>query len=133
MSALQKVHKRDSRALSRLRHGLQENTRASSSKAWRSYSKKQQTRRRKSLVSEVRVALSSISSNKHFRPLSVQFENKDTGDKENLDITRGCFSQSSSDSSSADNADDDKVKFALFVKDKFCLSDEAYLEVSQLT
>ena len=26
-----------------------------------------------------------------------------------------------------------KVKFALFVKDRFCLSDEAYLEVSQLT
>jgi len=88
MSALQKVHKRDARALSRLRRGLQENTRASSSKAWRSYSKKQQTRKRKSLVSEVRVALSWISSNAHFRPLLIQFENKDTednGDKENLD------------------------------------------------
>ena len=45
--------------------------------------------------------------------------------------TRGCFSQSPS--SSAENADDDNVKFGLFVKDKFCLSDEAYLEVSQLT
>ena len=41
MSTLQKVHKCDARALSRLRHGLQENTQASSSKAWRSYSKKQ--------------------------------------------------------------------------------------------
>ena len=61
--------------------------------------------------------------------MSIEFENKDTGDRESLDITRGCFSQSSM---SAENGDD-KVKFALFVKDRFCLSDEAYLEVSQLT
>ena len=125
MSTLQKVHKRDAN-LSRLRHGLQENT--NSSKPWQSYSRKQQTRKRKSLASEVRVALSSVSSNEHFTPLSVQFETKILV-TENLDITHGCFSQSPS---SADNADD-KVKFGLFVKDRLCLSDEAYLEVSQLT
>ena len=40
MSTLQKAHKRDTTALSRLRRGLQENTRAGSSKLWQSYSKK---------------------------------------------------------------------------------------------
>ena len=127
MSTLQKAHKRDAN-LSRLRRGLQENTRTNSSKPWQSYSRKQ-TRKRKSLASEVRVALSSVSSNEHFTPLSVQFETKILV-TENLDITHGCFSQSPS---SANNADDDKVKFGLFVKDRFCLSDEAYLEVSRLT
>ena len=127
MSTLQKAHKRDAN-ISRLRRGLQEITRANSSKPWQSYSRKQQTIKRKS-VSEVRVALSSVSSNEHFTPLSVQFETRILV-TENLDITHGFFSQSPS---SADNADDNKVKFGLFVKDRFCLSDEAYLEVSRLT
>ena len=129
MSTLQKAHKRDITALSRLRHGLQENTRAGSFKQWQCYIKKQQSRKKKSLASEVRIALSSCSE--HFKPLSVEFENKDTGDRESLDITHGCFSQSSPSTENGD--DDDKVKFALFVKDRFCLSDEAYHEVSQLT
>ena len=126
MSTLQKAHKHDAN-ISRLRRGLQENTRANSSKPWQSYSRKQ-TIKRKS-ASEVRVALSSVLSNEHFTPLSVQFETKILV-TENLDITHGCFSQSPS---SADYADDEKVKFGLFVKDRLCLSDEVYLEVSQLT
>ena len=104
--------------------------RGSSSKSWESYSRQQRGNIKKRLSSESRSALSTCS-NDHFEPVSVEFVNT-YGKKEILDIKKGTFSNALESTAMESNDDHDSAKFALFVKDKFCLSDEAYHEVALL-
>ncbi len=105
--------------------------RGSSSKSWESYSRQQRGNIRKRLSSEIRSALSNCS-NEHFEPISVELANT-SGKKEILDIKKGTFCNAIESTTTESSDDHDSVKFALFVKDKFCLSDEAYHEVALLS
>ena len=58
----------------------------------------------------------------------MSFVNEDTGDQEVLDVTTGPFS-----SNVQQSGDFDKAKFALYVKDKFSLSNQAYHELTLLS
>ena len=127
VKALHKAQKESARALGRLRMGLAVDTRGSSSKPWQSYSRQHKSIKKKRLASEIKAAL--LSCSEPFQPVSVEVVNKDTGDKQFLDIASGTFSASSSSSMDLD----DKIKFALYVKDKFCLSDESYHELTLIT
>ena len=79
----------------------------------------------------LRSALSTCSSD-HFEPVSVELVNT-SGKKEILDIKKGTFSNAPESTAMESNDDHDSANFALFVKDKFCLSDEAYHEVALLS
>ena len=87
VSSLRKVNESSTKTMNRLKRGLKENTRDGSSKPWQSYSKKHQTRKKRRLVSDIKEALSSCSE--HFKPVSVDIENTSTGERQQLDITRG--------------------------------------------
>ena len=90
------------------------------------------TKRRKieesvhSLKEEVKVLKKAQRSGK---PVSLQLLNSSSGN-ETLDLNSMTFSKYSTDSKLSDASD--TVNFALFVKDKFCLSDEGYYEISLL-
>lgn len=56
--------------------------------------------------------------------MPVEFENAETDKKEVFNVLKGTFSTEVAKDSIARN---DKVNFALSIKDKFWLSDEAYI------
>ena len=99
------------------------------SKEWDSYSRQQRSNIKKQLSSDFKSALSNCT-NEHFKPVSLQLLNSSSG-SETLDLNSMSFSKSSTDSKLSDA--NDTVNFALFVKDKFCLSDEGYHEISLLS
>ena len=102
-----------------------QNKRGSSSKHWNSYSRQQQSSKRKAYARNIKAAVSCCES--HFKP---EIENIDTGNREIIDLESGSFSSKPVDHQISDRT---KIQFALYVKDKFSLSDEAYHEMTMLT
>ena len=103
--------------------------RGASSKSWNDFSVQHQRVKRKKFVSSVTTAL-SVVSDQHFVPVSVEVTQTDSGRREVVDLNKGTFTNSRVNSQAVP---DDLTKFALYVKDKFSLSDTAYRELSQLT
>ena len=100
--------------------------RGSSSKIWNDYSARHQRAKCKEFVT---TAL-SIVNDRHFVPQSVEVTHTDSGKREVIDLDKGTFVTKANSSQSVN---DDITGFALYVKDKFLLSDAAYRELSQLT
>ena len=100
-----------------------------SSKSWNSLSVQHQRVKRKKFVSRVTSAL-SVVNDQHFIPQSIEVTHRDSGQREVVDLNKGAFVKTGIDSKSKT---DDLTSFALYVKDKFSLSDVAYRELSQLT
>lgn len=65
-----------------------------------------------------------------YKPVSVEVENIENHSRETFDIQNGTFSTVDNENIEPDS---DKQRLALYVKDKFYLSDEAYHEMSLLS
>lgn len=130
IKSLKKNQVEQARTIANLRAGRLESYRSSTSRDWQSYSKQHQAVKRKRLASEIQSSL-SFCEETAFVPKSVSLVNKDTGDQEVLDLTSGSFS--SAVGNSGDLEREDKAKFALYVKDKFSLSHQAYHELTLLS
>ena len=126
---LRKVSTNQARTIVSLKAGRSENSHTSSSKNWSSYSRMQQSRKRKRLLDDVKAAL-SVCDSSHFVPVSVDMENVESGQGEKIDLRKGTFA---TQHQSKKFTDEDVAHFALYVKDQFTLSDAAYREISQLT
>lgn len=107
--------------------GKSSKTRGRSKKPWGSYSRQHQFVIKTGLANDIKKA-TCFTDNQHFQPISVELLNRDTGKKEFLDIEHGTFSSHSDDVMDSE----EKLKYTLFVKEKFSLSDEAYHELSML-
>lgn len=120
------VSRRQARTITALRLGRNEKASRTSSKNWSDYSRAHQSVKRKQIVAEMKAALSS--SDQHFMPVSIEVENIESGEKESIDLLKGNFNKSYKPQPIQDIS-----PFALFVKDKFTISDSAYHELSQLS
>lgn len=121
-----KVSKNQAKTIVALKTG--KSRRRKSSKEWSSYSHSHQSVKRKSLVNGIKAAL-SFCDDENFIPLAVDVENAESGKREKIDLNKGVFTSYKEDTSLGNNL----THFALYVKDQFSLSDQAYREISQLT
>jgi hypothetical protein len=123
---LQKSSKQQAKVVARLRTGLSENSRRSS-KPWSECSRQQQYNRKKSVATSIKGVL-NFCKEKGFKPCSVEIENSDTGNREVVDASHGTFHRKE-----ASPASKDKLHSTLYIKDKFCVSNEAFHELSMLS
>ena len=126
--ALRDLSNKQSKLISVLQNGGRK-CRSSCSKSWHQYSRQHQVVKRKMFADKVNSALSMFNDDPHFTPISMQVS-LGSG-QETLDLSKGTFVKSSHGMESATEPDD-FVKFVLYVKDKFSLSDSAYKELTQL-
>lgn len=68
----------------------------------------------------------SICEDERFRPCTLEVENIDTGNREILDINPGTYSKKKETAKS-------DVHSVLYVKDKYCVSNKAFHELSMLS
>lgn len=127
--SLQKVTRKQADTIFRLKMGRSEKGRGSSSKSWSEYSRQHRYAKKKTLGLRIQAALSFCEGD-CYEPISVELENVETHSREILDVQNGTFLEVRKDCSTSE---EDKIHFALYVKDKFSLSDEAYHELSLLT
>jgi len=111
-----------------LKTGRSEGGHGSSTKSWSEYSQKHHYAKRKALRSNIQAAL-SFCEGECYQAISIQLENIETHSRDILNVQDGTFSEVKKDSTATD---EDRVRFALYVKDKFSLSDEAYHVISLL-
>ena len=100
----------------------------SSSKRWNDYSRQHQWKKKKGLANNIQTAL-SFCDNEGFKPCSVEIKNIDTGANEILDLSTTSFNKSKS--SPSENKD--TAHSALYIKDRFSISNEAYHELSMVS
>jgi hypothetical protein len=124
--SLGKVSKKQAKTIVALKTGKSRIHR--SSKQWSSYNRSHRSVKRKSLVNGVKAAL-SFCNDENFIPLAVDVKNVESGKREKIDLTKGVFTSCKEDTSLAN----DLTPFALYVKDQFSLSDQAYREISQFS
>ena len=125
VSILTKTTKQQAKTISRIKTGRSETSRGSSSKLWTEYSRQQQHNKRKTLAKGIQGAL-SFCEDERFRPCTLLVENIDTGNREILDINCGKYSKQ-------DETVAKDVHSALYVKDKYCVSNTAFHELSMLS
>ena len=112
---------------------LQEQTRFIEQSSHKKYTRKplsdctrqQQYNRKKEIINDVQNSLSHCK-NEGFQPHLVELEQIDTGENVTLDLAKGTFSYKSG---KADTTDE-KLYSALYIKDKFTISNAAYHELS---
>ena len=105
-------------------------------KNWASYTRQHKRVIKKQVATQVQHVLSlcSTTSTQPFKPESMVFLNEETGEKENFDINKGTFSTCKDNDTTAQPSDgDDKVLFALYVKERFDISDRSYLAISKIS
>lgn len=124
---LNHTSRQQSLALVRIKSGRLENSRGSASKAWSEYSRQQKYNKKKSLAKGIHVAL-GFCEDEGFHPRSLELENVDTGTCEVLSISDRTYSSSKDLVSSSTS-----THSALYVKDKYCISNEAFHELSMLS
>lgn len=76
----------------------------------------------KDFANNIKSALAFCDSD-GFKPHSVEIENMDTGDHEVLDLSTGSFNKSKV---SPVPSNKETVHSALYIKDRFTISNEAY-------
>lgn len=101
----------------------------SSIKPWEECTRQQQHNRKKVLAHDIDKAL-HFCEQKGFKAHSVELQNVNTGNTEVLNISTGTFSDKENLVST--NVSDNKVYSTLYVKDKFCISDQAFHELSSI-
>ena len=99
----------------------------SSTKKWNDCSRQQQYNRKRQLGDTIKTAL-SFCEPKGFEPKLVEIQNTDTKEIEVFDISKGTFSTTANS-----KVVKDKACSALFVKDKYSISDQAFHELSMIT
>ena len=124
---LTNTKEQQSKVISRLKAGHLPNSRGPSSKTWEEYSRQHRYKKRRSVAGNIQSAL-SFCENEKFKPCTIELENIDTRNREILDITNCTFAKK-------DQPSHDVVspQSALYVKDKFCISNQAYHELSMLS
>ena len=126
-SEVKMLHQKTEKQIARLKSGQSERTRKSS-KSWTQYSRQQQHNRKKQLASDIQGALSFCKED-GFKPYSIEVENTETGKHEVIDYSTGtCYSKENILPSNMD-----KVHSALYVKDKYALSDNAFHELTMIS
>ena len=128
-SKLRKVVKQQTKKAVRLQTGRSEGTRGNSSKTWNQYSRQHQIQKKKCLAANMKAAL-SFNGDENWVPVSVKLVNTETNCLEVLNVNGGGFTKVKPHNEISDN---DRLHMALYIKDKFSLSDEAYREISSLT
>ena len=127
VKVLHQKTEKQSRIIARLKSGQSESTRKSS-KSWTQYSRQQQYNRKKQLASNIQGALSFCKED-GFKPCSIEVENTETGKHEVIDYSIDiCYSKENILPSNMD-----KVHSALYVKDKYALSDNAFHELTMIS
>ena len=124
VSQLRKVTKDQKKAIVTLGTGGKKD-RGASAKSWGEYSRMQRSRKRKDIIDGVK----TVCDGERFTPVSIQLAHE-SGEMELVDLEKGTFSKLPDEHASKSV---ELAHFALYVKDKFSLSDAAYREVSQLT
>ncbi len=77
------------------------------------------------IANGVKAAL-SFCSDKGFEPCSIEILNVDTGNHETLQIKNAMFSHNKDNSVKSVGGE---LHSSLYIKDKFCISDEAFHEI----
>ena len=126
-ATLHSAMKKQADTIVHLRTGRSEGGRGTSSKTWSQYSRQHRNEKKKILAANVQAALSFREE--HWIPVTVELVNVETSCREVLNVEDGNFSKVSHTTLS----ENDRVRMALYIKDKFSLSDEAYREMSFLT
>ena len=124
VSQLQNVAKEQKKTIVTLRNAGRKKGRASS-KSWGEYSRQHKNRKRKILAEE----LKTVFEDECLTPVSIEVADE-SGDREFIDLDKGTFTKPQHERSTSK---EELNHFALYVKDKFTLSDAAYRELSQLT
>ena len=101
----------------------------SSSKRWKNYCQQHQWKKKKELANNIQSALAFCDSD-CFKPHSVEIENVNTGDYEVLDLSSGSFNKSKI---SPVPSNKETVHSALYIKDRYRISNEAYHELSMVS
>ncbi len=121
---LEKTTKEQSKAIAQLRTGHSSNMRGLSLKSWPQCSRQQQYNRQQRLAAKVQGAL-SFCEDEGFEPRFVELKNKDTYKCDILDVTNGTYSGKENISPTPVSP-----QSALFIKDRYCISNEAFHELS---
>ena len=116
--------KKQSKAIAKLRTRHSSTTRGLSLKSWAQCSRQQQHNRQRSLAARVQGAL-SFCTDEGFEPNFVELKNIDTHKCDILDITNGTYSDKENISPTPVSP-----QSALFIKDRYCVSNEAFHELS---
>ena len=90
--------------------------------------RQQQYNRKKEMARNIQCSL-KCCNNEGFQPRLVELEQMDTGENVTLDITKGTFSYRSSQIDTPNKS----LHSALYIKDKFTISYEAYHELSMIS
>ena len=131
MKELTQASKRLSEDIVRIKQGQPETSRRHSSrKSWSQYSRQHRSAKAKAIGKGTKVALSFLES-EGFKAKSITLKELETSQTHVLDLERCKFSQSSS-SSMHDASDEDLTYLALYIKEHFCVSNEAYHELSMV-
>lgn len=117
-----KVTKEQKKTIASLHSIRGKKGRGASSKSWEEYSRQHQRRKRK----ELGTGIKAVCEGGCFTPVSIEVA-YESGVREHIDVSKGTASNPKQEQS------EDLHHFALYIKDKFTLSDAAYREVSQLT
>ncbi len=104
-----------------------EKSKGSSLRPWNECSRHQQYNRKKNIANGVKAAL-SFCSDKGFEPCSIKILNVDTGIHETLQIKKAMFSHKDNSVKSVGG----ELHSSLYIKDKFCISDEAFHEICMI-
>lgn len=122
---LKKTTKSQATVIARLKTGRLESCRGSSSKSWYEYSRQQRHNKKKNLAGGIQGAL-SFCQDEGFKACEVRLKNVDTGNCEMLDIDNLTFSKDAQENTDPVN----HVSSALYIKDKFSISNQAFHELS---
>ncbi len=125
---LKKSTKEQATVIARLKTGRLEKSKGSSLRPWNECSRQQQYNREKNIANGVKAAL-SFCSDKGFEPCSIEILNVDTGNHEMLQIKNAMFSHNKDNSVKSVGGE---LHSSLYIKDKFCISDEAFHETCML-
>lgn len=126
IKTFQKTAKDQSQTIARLAAGRLKKSRGLSERLWSECSRQQQYNRKRRVARSIQGAL-SFCEGEGFKPCTIEIENIDTGNRQTLDVDSGSFS--SKEGHSASNS----LHSSLYVKDKYCISNQAYHELSMLS
>lgn len=126
--ALKKTTQKQAVTIQKLRSGKSVSARGPSSKSWQSLSRQNRAVKKKQLAADIQSSL-SFCDNSVFHPVSLQVENTHTGDSEVLDLKSGKFAAKTE---RCTLSGEEQLHLSLYVKERFCISNEAFHELSMI-
>lgn len=126
---LAKTTRKQAHVIAKLSAGKSLKARGSSSKPWQLLSRQRRAIRKRQLVADVQASL-SVCDSSAFCPISLDVKNIHTGERESISLEKGRFSRKCAEEQRLSEAE--QLQIALYVKEKFCISDEAFHELSMI-